>query len=86
MPERNGSASVETMVLQQKPIPGYWYANIVGQLVQVRAVLHTSGVATRIVLEYINGRRDFVDMDGWRYLDLVLHSPGLERRDRARDL
>jgi hypothetical protein len=74
------------MLLQQRPIPGYWYANIVGQLVQVRAVLYTGDRISRIVLEYINGRRDFVDMDGWLYLDLALHSPGMERRDRARDL
>lgn len=74
------------MLLQHRPIPGYWYANIVGQLVQVRAVLYTNGALSRIVLEYINGRRDFVDSDGWRYLDLALHSPGMERRGRARDL
>ncbi len=74
------------MLLQHRAIPGYWYANIVGQLVQVRAVLYTNGVLTRILLEYINGRRDFVDPDGWRYLDLALHSPGMERRGRARDL
>ena len=74
------------MLLQQRPIPGYWYANIVGQLVQVRAVMYSGNKISRIVLEYINGRRDFVDMDGWVYLDLALHSPGMERRERAKDL
>jgi hypothetical protein len=74
------------MLLQHRPIPGYWYANIVGQLVQVRAVLYDKTRPCRIALEYINGRRQYVDLDGWRYLDLALHSPGMERRGRARDL
>jgi hypothetical protein len=74
------------MLLQHRPIPGYWYANIVGQLVQVRAVLYSNAVPSRIALEYLNGRRQYVDPAGWRYLDLALHSPGMERRGRARDL
>ena len=73
------------MLLQQKPIAGYWYTNIVGQLVQVRAVLYVSGRISRIVLEYINGRREFVNMHGWYYLDLALHSPSFEPRAGARD-
>jgi hypothetical protein len=74
------------MVLQQKPIAGYWYTNIVGQLVQVRALLYTGRRPTCVALEYANGKRQFVDIDGWYYLDLALHSPRLERREQARDL
>lgn len=65
-----------------QPIPGYWYSNIVGHLQQVRAVLHEGGVATRLVLENINGARQTLDMNGWYQLDLTLHSPGMERRRR----
>jgi len=74
------------MRLQQEPIPGYWYTNIVGQLVQVRAILHAGGRIRRIVIEYASGKRDFVDLEGWCYLDLVLHSPCLQRREEVRDL
>lgn len=74
------------MLLQQKPISGYWYTNIVGQLVQVRALLYAGKRLSCVALEYANGKREFVDLDGWYYLDLALHSPRLERRERARDV
>ncbi|RRQ22255.1 hypothetical protein [Thiohalobacter thiocyanaticus] len=74
------------MLLQHKPIPGYWYTNIVGQLVQVRAIVYSGSRLSSIALEYANGKRDFVDLDGWHYLDLSIHSPRLERRERVRDL
>jgi len=69
-----------TKLLVHQPIPGYWYASIVGQLQQVRMVLHEGQLQSRVVLENINGRRRMVDLDGWYRLDLTLHSPGNERR------
>jgi len=74
------------MLLQQKPIPGYWYTNIVGQLVQVRAVMYSRGRISCIALEYASGKRDYIDLDGWYYLDLALHSPRIERRERVHDV
>ncbi len=74
------------MLLQQKPIPGYWYTNIVGQLVQVRALMFRGNQLDLVALEYASGKRDFIDLDGWYYLDLALHSPRIERRDQVRDL
>jgi len=74
------------MFLQQKPIPGYWYSNLSGQLIQVRAILYTSGERSHIVLEDIHGKLDYVDLDGWRNLDLVLHSPVIEQQHAARDI
>jgi hypothetical protein len=65
-----------------QPIPGYWYTSTVGQLQQVRIVLHEGQQQSRVVLENINGRRRTVSMDGWYRLDLTLHSPGNERRRR----
>lgn len=65
-----------------QPIPGYWYSNIVGHLQQVRAVLHEHGMATRLILENINGKRQLLAMSDWYQLDLTLHSPGIERRRR----
>ncbi len=73
-------------MLAHQPMPGYWYTNIVGQLQQVRVVLHEGGRQRYIVLENINGKRQVVDLDGWYRLDLTLHSPGVEhRRQRRRD-
>jgi len=72
------------MLLRHRPIPGYWYTNIVGQLVQVRAVLYKGRAIRRVAVEYANGRREFLDLDGWYFLDLSLHAPRLERRSRAR--
>ena len=69
-------------MLLHQPIPGYWYSNIVGQLQQVRVVLHEGRRQSRIMLESINGRRQTVDLDGWYRLDLTLHSHGVERRRR----
>ncbi|HHJ16316.1 MAG TPA: hypothetical protein ENJ80_06420 [Gammaproteobacteria bacterium] len=71
-------------MLVHQPIPGYWYTDIVGQLQQVRVVLHEGRQQSRIMLENINGRRQSVDLDGWYRLDLTLHSPGIERRRGSR--
>ena len=67
------------MFLQQKPIPGYWYSNFSGQLIQVRALVYLAGKRSRIVLEDISGKREFVDIEKWHGMDLVLHSPVAEQ-------
>lgn len=72
--------------LLHQPIPGYWYTNLVGQLQQVRVVLHDGRRQNRIMLENINGRRQTVDLDGWYRLDLTLHSPGIGRRRRRESM
>jgi len=63
------------MFLQQKPIPGYWYSNFSGQLIQVRAIVYLAGKRSRIVLEDISGKRESIHIDSWQGMDLVLHSP-----------
>ncbi|MGB5305097.1 MAG: hypothetical protein WBO06_11695 [Gammaproteobacteria bacterium] len=73
------------MYFQQKPIPGYWYSNLAGQLIQVRALVYSAGTQSRVVLEDINGKRDYVELERWRGMDLVLHSPVVEKRNLARD-
>ena len=76
------------MFLQQKPIPGYWYSNQSGQLIQVRAIVFSGGRGNRIVIEDISGKRQSLDVPSWREMDLVLHSPvaDREKRDRRRNL
>jgi hypothetical protein len=72
------------MFLQQKPIPGYWYSNLAGQLIQVRAIVFSAGQRSRIILEDISGKRQSVDLANWRSMDMVLHSPVADReRDGA---
>lgn len=74
------------MYLQQQPIPGYWYSNLSGQLIQVRAMVYAGGNEPRIIIEDISGKRESLDIASWRGMDLVLHSPANEqRRDAARD-
>jgi hypothetical protein len=73
------------MFLQHKPMPGYWYSNLSGQLIQVRAILYTAGKRRRIVLEDIRGRRDHVDPATWQGMEMVLHSPVIEPQQAARD-
>jgi len=73
------------MLLQQRPIPGYWYSNTSGQLIQVRAILYIAGKRCRIVLEDIHGKRSHVGVTGWRDMDMVLHSPVVERQHAVRD-
>src|SRR5210317_1234999 len=72
-------------MLAHQPMPGYWYTNIVGQLQQVRVVLHEGRRQLYIMLENINGKRQVVDLDGWYRLDLTLHSPGVEHRRQRSD-
>jgi hypothetical protein len=72
------------MFLQQKPIPGYWYSNQSGQLLQVRAIVFSGGRGNRIVIEDISGKRQSLDIASWRDMDLVLHSPVSDRESRSR--
>jgi len=76
------------MFLQQKPIPGYWYSNFSGQLIQVRALVFVQGKRNRIIIEDINGKRESIDFTLWRGMDLVLHSPVVDAGTggAARDL
>lgn len=67
------------MFLQQKPIPGYWYSNLSGQLIQVRALVFSQGRRSRIITEDIHGKRQSIDFALWRGMDLVLHSPVVAR-------
>lgn len=73
-----------TMTVYQ-PMPGYWYANTIGQLQQVRIVLHEAGQPSCLIIENINGQRQAVKIEEWKELNLTLHSPGVECRHRRRD-
>ena len=66
-------------------MPGYWYSNTIGQLQQVRIVLHEAGQPRRLIIENINGQRHALGIREWSDLDLTLHSPGVECRQRRRN-
>jgi len=61
--------------LHQKPIPGYWYSNSEGQLIQVRAITYFEGVQALITLEDISNKREHINPKRWFELQLILHSP-----------
>ncbi len=69
-------------MLVHQPLPGYWYANPLGRLQQVRVVLYRNSERCRVAVENINGKRQLVNMEGWFRLDLTLHSHRVERRRR----
>lgn len=73
-------------MLVHKPMPGYWYANEFGQLAQVRVVLYEGGGPRRVIVEYINGRRDCFQIEAWNRLRLCPHFPGTGRRRRKRQV
>ena len=62
------------MAVQQTPIPGNYYVNKTGQLIKVRYLLYSEGDISRIILEYLDGRRMFVELEEWSWLDLVRYS------------
>ena len=53
-------------------------------MIQVRAIVFSTGQRSRIILEDISGKRQSVDLADWRSMDMVLHSPVTDRqRDGA---
>jgi len=53
-------------------------------LIQVRALVFSSERHIRIILEDINGKRQSVGLSSLRGMDMVLHSPVVDRqRDDA---
>ena len=63
------------MFLQQKPIPGYWYSNALGELWQVRALRYDKGIRSLIVIQSIKDEVLYFTPETWNELDMVLHSP-----------
>ena len=43
------------MTVRQKPVPGFYYINLTGQLIKVRALLYVEGAVRRVILEYLDG-------------------------------
>ena len=55
---------------KQQPIVGAWYVNANCQFLRVWAMVFNHGKPQQVVLSYLNGHRQFVDVSEWYELDL----------------
>jgi hypothetical protein len=74
------------MGIQQRPVPGYYYINLTGQMIKVKALLYVEGDLSRVVIEYLDGRTININVDEWSWLDLSVYSEWLETRKETRDI
>ncbi len=68
------------MAVKQEPVPGYYYINLTGQLIKVKALLYVEGGLQRVVVEYLDGKVLNIRLDEWNWLDLSVYSEWLETR------
>lgn len=67
------------MTVRQKPVPGFYYINLTGQLIKVRALLYVGGAVRRVVVEYLDGSVLKLALEEWDWLDLARYTDWLER-------
>jgi hypothetical protein len=68
------------MAIQQKPVVGNWYVNLTGQLLKICAVSYDAGNISKVVIEFLSGKKLILDLDKWNLLDLetyIYKSSGL---------
>lgn|GEM_PF-2255436 len=58
----------------QKPLVNAWYTNLTGQLFKVRFILYSDARISHIMIEYVNGTCQTINMHEWECLKLVRHS------------
>jgi hypothetical protein len=58
------------MAIQQKPVVGNWYVNLTGQLLKICAVSYEAGAISKVVIEFLSGKKLILDLDKWNLLDL----------------
>ena len=74
------------MAVKQEPVPGYYYINLTGQLIKVKALLYVTGRLARVVVEYLDGKMLNIRLDEWNWLDLSVYSEWLESRSTQVEL
>ncbi len=62
------------MAVKQRPVPGFYYINLAGQLIKVRALVYSGGVLNRVVVEFLDGRRAHLPLDEWNWMELDRYS------------
>jgi hypothetical protein len=76
----------ERVTIQQEPVPGNYYINLTGQLIRVKMILYSGLDASRVVIEYLDGRRIHIDIQEWDWLDLSVYPDWLNRQRDNIDL
>ena len=71
------------MTVRQKPVPGFYYINLTGQLIKVRALLYVEGAVRRVILEYLDGSVVKLALEEWDWLGLARYTDWLERNRPA---
>ena len=69
------------MAIQQEPVPGNYYINLTGQLIRVMMIVYSEGNPTRVMIEYLDGRRMGIDISEWCWLDLSVYPDWLNRHN-----
>lgn len=70
----------------QQPVPGEYYINETGQLIEVRCMLYRDAEISMIMLLYQDGCRLTIRMDEWNWLALKPYSDWFFGGHRARML
>ena len=55
------------------PVIGSWYMTATGQLIKVWASCFQGSDTSRVVIEYLNGRRLVLEASEWDALDVEIH-------------
>ena len=67
----------EIMAILQEPVVGAWYLNQTGKLMKVRMLLFSERRVARVLIEYLDGSTQSVDIQAWNFLDLNVKSEHL---------
>ena len=62
------------MFLNHQPVVGNWYMNKTGKLLKVKMLMYADTQPSSIVIEYLDGSRQIVDMASWSCLELHRHT------------
>ena len=58
------------MAILQEPVVGSWYLNQTGKLMKVRMLMYVEQLLSKVMIEYLDGSVNVVDIDAWNFLDL----------------
>ena len=58
------------MYTMHEPVVGSWYANRTGKLMKVRLLSYRHENMSAVMIEYLDGTRQVIDIDAWNCLEL----------------
>ena len=58
------------MFIKQKPVVGAWYVNRTGKLMKIKMMAYNNSDAECVMIEYLDGNRQIVNIDSWYCLEL----------------